>query len=102
MPIATPPRRREPDRHGRQPDSHGSEHRLQRVGTDEGICTTSSTPNRPLAHSTAVGARGERRHASQALKAAGIATIVSNHSPGNTQLESPSGARSDTGGSGCR
>lgn len=64
----------------------------------KGIWTASSTANNPLASRTAVGACGERRQARNAAPAAGTPTDAPSHTPGSTQLESPSGSKSETGG----
>ena len=63
-----------------------------------GICTSSSIANSALASRTASDAQGERRNASQAAKPDGTATVMNSHPAGSTQLDSPIGLSTETGG----
>ena len=63
-----------------------------------GIWKSNSVANSALATRTATGAQGERRHASQAAKPEGRATVRNSHPAGSVQLASPKGLSTDTGG----
>ena len=63
-----------------------------------GIWKSNSVANRALATRTAAGAQRERRHASQAAKPDGSATVRNSHPAGSVQLESPKGLSADTDG----
>jgi hypothetical protein len=63
-----------------------------------GICTNNSTASMPLANNTATGANGAGRQASQAAVEDGTATDANSQTPGRAHGDSPSGARSETGG----